>query len=182
MKRGVLLALYAALFPAFAFAQQEEVTIPRGTDIFVTLGGGFNSKSARPGDRFFATVAVPVIVDDQIVIPQGSKLLGRISEIRKGAGKKEEGWIGLGIDTVVLPSGASRKLEAVLSSVEGEEPEEGEKEEIDIPRLTSSAITLGMDKVFDLFDRKPDELPRGASITIQTQHDLRLVPVAQSSN
>ncbi|MEE8586900.1 MAG: hypothetical protein V3T83_18825 [Acidobacteriota bacterium] len=158
------------------------MTIPRGTDIFVTLGGGFNSKSARPGDRFFATVAVPVIVDDQIVIPQGSKLLGRVSEIRQGAGKKEEGWIGLAVDSVVLPSGASRKMEAVLTSVEGKAPEEGEKEEIDISRAVTSAITLGMGKVLELFGRKPDELPRGASITIQTQHDLRLVPVAQSSN
>lgn len=176
MKRNVFPALLAGLLAVPLLAAQEEATIPRKTDIFVTLGGGFSSKTAKPGDRFFATVAVPVVVDEQILVPQGSKLLGQVSEIRKGARKKEEGWIGLAVDTVVLPSGANRKLEAVLTSVEGEEPEEGEKKGIDIPSTLTSTMMLGVDKLLGLLDRKPDELPRGASITIQTQHDLRLVP------
>jgi len=50
----------------------EEMTVPEGTPIHVTLDQAIASDQSRPGDHFEVTVSEPVIIDGKTVIPQGT--------------------------------------------------------------------------------------------------------------
>ena len=56
----------------------DDIVIPRKTKIFFTLQQTISTKAAGTGDKFFGKIAVPVTVNDQIVIPVGSYIIGHI--------------------------------------------------------------------------------------------------------
>lgn len=62
----------------------REVTIPPSTSLFVRLGEGLNSAQNQPGQFFQATVARPVVINNEVVIPQDADVEGRIVDARKG--------------------------------------------------------------------------------------------------
>lgn len=97
----------------------DEVVIPRKTTIFITMGRTINSKTARPGDKFFAQVSVPVTMNDEVIIPQGSYVLGTVAFSERAGRVKGRSHLNLNWDTVILPSGQTRKLVAVVSGAEG---------------------------------------------------------------
>lgn len=97
----------------------DEVVIPRKTTIFITMGRTINSKTARPGDKFFAHVAVPVTMNDQVVIPGGSYVLGKVVFSERAGRVKGKSHLQLNWDTVILPDGVTRNLEAVVAGAEG---------------------------------------------------------------
>ena len=57
-------------------------TLPVGTIITVRLNNAISTKTANRGDRFSATVANPVQVNGQTVIPAGSTAEGVVSDVR----------------------------------------------------------------------------------------------------
>ncbi len=54
----------------------DPVTVPERTSIHVTLDQALTSNQSRPGDRFDATVAEPIMVSDKVIIPQGAHVGG----------------------------------------------------------------------------------------------------------
>jgi hypothetical protein len=110
------------------FAQTiDDVVIPRKTDIFITLGRTVSSKTAAAGDKFFGQVAVPVTIDDHIIIPVGSHIIGHVEKTQRPRRVKGEGEITLRFDTVILPDGTTRHIAAALASAEGYEATTGEE-------------------------------------------------------
>jgi hypothetical protein len=110
------------------FAQTiDDVVIPRKTDIFITLGRTVSSKTAAAGDKFFGQIAVPVTIDDRIVIPVGSHIIGHVEKTKKPGRVRGEGEISLRFDTVILPDGTTRQIAAAVSSAEGYEAAAGEE-------------------------------------------------------
>ena len=97
----------------------DNIVIPRKTEIFITLQRSLNSKAVSPGDKFPATVEVPVTLDDKIILPVGSYVIGHVMDTATAGYFKGKAHLLLGFDTVILPSGVTRKLEAVLDSAEG---------------------------------------------------------------
>ncbi len=97
----------------------DEVVIPRKTTIFITMGRTINSKTARPGDKFFAHVSVPVTMNDQVIIPGGSYVLGKVVFSERAGRVKGKSRLQLNWDTVILPSGVTRKIVAVVAGAEG---------------------------------------------------------------
>ena len=109
-------------------ADQEEIVIPRKTNLFVTLQTGVSMETARPGDKFHATLAVPITSDDQIVIPVGSYLIGQVDEVARPGRLKGKGKVLLSFDTIIFPSGVTRRLEARAEQAEGYVSASGAKE------------------------------------------------------
>ena len=109
-------------------ADGEEIVIPGKTNLFVTLKTGLSTETARPGDKFHATLAVPVTSDDQIVIPVGSYLIGQVDEVAKPGRLKGKGEVLLSFDTIIFPSGVTRRLEARAEQAEGYVSGAGAKE------------------------------------------------------
>lgn len=96
----------------------DSVTIPAKTEIFVTLDRTINTKSAQAGDRFHGRVAVPITQNDQIVIPEGTYVIGFVDFAKKPGRLKGKGELRLRFDTVILEDGTTRKIQAVLQSAE----------------------------------------------------------------
>jgi hypothetical protein len=110
------------------FAQTiDDVVIPRKTEIFITLGRTVSTKTATAGDKFFGQIAVPVTINDRIVIPAGSHIIGHVDKTKKPRRVKGEGEIALRFDTVILPDGTTRQIAAALASAEGYEATAGEE-------------------------------------------------------
>ena len=150
---------------------QDVVVVPEGSEIFVRLGGAINQKTVRVEDSFYGVVEVPVVIDDRIVIPAESRLLGYVSHVGKG-----RRWIGLDFERLILPSGQNVKIEGVLSSTEGEVPVDDEEGDglPEIPTNLVSAAKMGVDALLDAMDRDGREIARQASLTVRLQRDLRL--------
>lgn len=124
--------VFALLLTMTAAAAQDanidDVVIPRKTDIFVQLERSLSSKSAGVGDRFHARLTVPITVDDRIVVPVGSYFIGQVDHSKRPGFIKGKAEMTLAFDTVILPSGVTRKIVAVAQSAEGHERGRGAQE------------------------------------------------------
>ena len=74
----------AASVPA-APAPPRTVTIPDGTEIAVRLVDPVDSEKSQAGDTFHATLAQPLMVGDETVIPTGADVEGRVVEAKNAA-------------------------------------------------------------------------------------------------
>jgi len=110
------------------FARQPMVVIPKKTEMFVVLERALDSKTATPGDRFQARISVPVTVNDQIVIPVRSYILGQVESVKKPGYFKGKAKLRLSFDTVIFPGGKTRQLAAVTRSAEGHSTGQGSDE------------------------------------------------------
>ncbi|HEY2931897.1 MAG TPA: hypothetical protein VGK99_09125 [Acidobacteriota bacterium] len=99
-------------------ADLDSLVIPAKTDIFVTLKRGISTRTAAPGDKFYGEVAVPVTIKDEIVIPEGSTIIGHVESLRRPGHLKGKGELELRFDSVILPDGVTRDMRAVVSSTE----------------------------------------------------------------
>ncbi len=97
-------------------------TVPANTVIRVRMDSELNSKTARVGDRFSASVTEPVYgggsgVD---VIPVGSKVWGRVSSVTR-AGRRTPGNIAVSFYQVELPNGGRHTINGSLSSLQADD-------------------------------------------------------------
>ena len=96
----------------------DDVVIPRKTEIFVRLERALHTKTARTGDRFHCSVDVPVTIDDRIVIPKGSYIIGHVDRSESAGRVQGKSQMRLLFDTVILPTGTTRSIQAVVQSAE----------------------------------------------------------------
>ncbi len=114
---------------ATSFAQTlDDAVVPRKTQIFVQLQRSLNTKTARTGDRFHAKVEVPVTVEDKIIVPTGSFIIGHVDVSRTGGRVKGKPEMKLLFDTVILVGGTTRNIRAVLASAEGQKLDEARED------------------------------------------------------
>src|SRR5271165_6436650 len=80
----------------------QPLTIPAGTTITVRLQQSLSSASAHPGERFEAVLDQPVVVDERIVLPVGTVVMGHVTVARHSGRLHHPGELGLALDTVSL--------------------------------------------------------------------------------
>ena len=97
----------------------DDVVIPRKTEIFLTLQQSISTKAAGPGHKFFGKLVVPVTANDQIVIPVGSYVIGHVLAANEPGYLKGGAELILAFDSIILPDGTTRQIEAVVQSAEG---------------------------------------------------------------
>lgn len=66
--------------------EEQLVVVPAGTRIEVRLTQSISSKKNRSGDEFGAVLEQGLKVGDQVVVPQGSLVIGKLLDV-KGSGK-----------------------------------------------------------------------------------------------
>ena len=201
--------LYSLATVATVWSQSlDEVVIPRKTEIFFTLERSIGTKTARSGDKFYGHVSVPITQDDQIVIPVGTYLIGHVETSSQPGYVKGKSQLRLAFDTVILPDGTTRQLEAIVASAEGYQRDlSKEQREIEaagsqsketaggaaggtatgagIGALASrswkgagvgAAIGAAGGALLGLFQKGQDvTLPKGTSIVVQLESDVRFV-------
>ncbi len=146
MKRILLsVAMFSSLSAlAVATSPLDGIVLPRKTGLFIELMRSINSKTAQVGDKFSATVQVPVTLNDQIVIPVGSFIIGHIID-RKAAGYvRGKAQMLLGFDTVILPDGTTRQIQAVVQSADQYSPNPADETgRVEAPGNQSKEVAVG---------------------------------------
>jgi len=93
-------------------------TLPSGTMIRARLLTELSTADNQRGDRWRARVASDVLQDNQVLIPAGSEIDGRVVEISEGhAGG--HGSMRLRPDVVILPDGSRYELDAQVVGTPG---------------------------------------------------------------
>lgn len=87
--------------PAPAVASDVSV-IPSGTAITIRMIDGVDSKDARPGQSFKASVDDPVMVGDRTVIPKGADVLTKLVEVKDPSRISGGGQLTLVLDSITV--------------------------------------------------------------------------------
>ena len=95
----------STLAPATAHVVADEITIPSGTKIPVSLKNAISTKSSRVGDPIYAQSTFPVVVNDRIVVPAGTYVQGKISSIKPAGRMKGSAEVLVHFTTLIYPSG-----------------------------------------------------------------------------
>jgi len=105
---------------------KKRVIIPAGTVIPVNLTSRISTKHAKDGDGIYAQTAVPITVNDEIVIPQGSFIKGKISHVEQPGRVSGRAEMSFSFQTLVLPTGKTFEIYANLQGTGGAIEKKGE--------------------------------------------------------
>jgi hypothetical protein len=84
------------------FGFTKPVTVPEGTNLTVILEQTISTARNRSGDEFDATVASPIVIDNQTVIPKDARVQGHIVEARPSGRLKGVARLDLTLDSVEI--------------------------------------------------------------------------------
>jgi len=139
MKRSIFFVLAASLSLCLApTVHSQTVELMQGTQVRLTLLNGLSSSVARTGDPFVATVAEPVYLGNQLILPAGAKVHGTVTNIQRpkrfsmfrGGASMYLNFSSIEVDSRILParmsliniykgSSESGKVRKDLREVEG---------------------------------------------------------------
>lgn len=108
-----------ALAPAASHVLADEVTIPEGTHIPVSLKNAISTKSSRVGDPIYAVSTFPVVINDRIVVPAGTYVQGKISSIKPAGRMKGRAEVLVHFTTLIYPSGYTVILPGAIENAPG---------------------------------------------------------------
>ncbi|MEK6397507.1 MAG: hypothetical protein V4734_05425 [Terriglobus sp.] len=86
--------------------------LPAGTAIRVTLNSEIDTNTTQPDTPFRAELAESVQNEGRVVIPQGSIVEGRVTQVRGGKRIRGTALIHLQMDSITLPDGTRLPLHA----------------------------------------------------------------------
>jgi len=109
---GSVSAIDASTTPA-------KITLPPGTQIPLVLKQAISTKNAKPGDAVYAETNFPITQDDHIIIPAGTYVQGRITEVKRAGRMKGKAEILMHFTTLVFPSGYTTLLPGAVENVPG---------------------------------------------------------------
>ena len=108
-----------SLTPAASHVRANDVTIPAGTKIPITLKNTISTKANHEGDPIYAQTTFPVVVDDRIVIPAGTYVQGKISAIKPAGHIKGRAEVLIHFTTLIYPSGYTVILPGSIETAPG---------------------------------------------------------------
>src|SRR5262245_2633726 len=117
-KRGDLMALLMLFVLALSPATQLTVprlVIPEGTIIPLTLREAVSSKLSEPGDQVLAVVKHDVVVDDRLLLPEGTEIIGRVTMAKPAHAPLKGGILQLSFEQIKW-DGDTRRLAAMVDS------------------------------------------------------------------
>jgi hypothetical protein len=97
----------------------NELTIPSGTKVPVELKHAVSSKGTREGDGVYAETTFPVVSNGRVLIPAGTFVQGRISQIKRGGRIKGRAEVLMHFTTLIYPSGYTVLLPGAVENAPG---------------------------------------------------------------
>jgi type IV secretion system protein VirB10 len=107
-----------SLNPAAAAPQGDQVVVAAGTRILLRLTNAVNTKHSAAGDKIYLQTAMPVFVNGRLAIPQGSYVVGSITESERAGRVKGKSGLNFRFETLTLPNGVSRDFLSRAGSVD----------------------------------------------------------------
>jgi type IV secretion system protein VirB10 len=102
-------------------ANDSRFVIPSGTRVPLALKQAISTKNARDGDAVYAVTTFPVVINDRIVIPAGTYVQGRVSNVKRGGRIKGRAEVLMHFSTLIYPSGYTVILPGAIQNVPGAE-------------------------------------------------------------
>lgn len=97
----------------------RQITIPAGTQVPIRLENAISTKTSRPGEAVYAKTTFPVAINDQIVIPAGTYVQGKIVDIKPAGRLKGRAQVLLHFTTMIYPSGYTVMLPGSIENAPG---------------------------------------------------------------
>lgn len=94
----------AATIPDKAKAESK-IMVPAGTRLRVALIDGVSTTKSSPGDKFMASLSEPLIVDGKMVLDKGTKVRGRVTDVKESGRVQGRASIQLTLTEIILDSG-----------------------------------------------------------------------------
>ncbi|MDQ3800378.1 MAG: hypothetical protein M3384_13080 [Acidobacteriota bacterium] len=121
-----LTKVFAFIFLLFVIsisAQQQQTddsiyTLQAGTTIQVRMDNEINSRVSSVNDTFTVTVSKPVIVRETEILPVGTIIEGRITNVKPASMGGANGSFEVRFETLRLINGEKRPIEAFLTNPE----------------------------------------------------------------
>jgi len=107
--------------PDLTPATSSKLIIPSGTKVPLVLKQALSTKNARDGDPVYAQTTFPVVMNDRIVIPAGTYVQGKISNVKRAGRLKGRAEVLMHFTTLIYPSGYTVMLPGALENVPGAE-------------------------------------------------------------
>src|SRR2546430_10102208 len=107
--------------PDTASAASKSLTIPAGTKVPLVLKQALSTKNARDGDPVYAQTTFPVVMNDRVVIPAGTYVQGKISNVKRAGRLKGRAEVLIHFTSLIYPSGYTVMLPGALENVPGAE-------------------------------------------------------------
>ena len=60
----------------------EEVTVPNGTELVIRMAESVGTDVNEKGDKFMASLSSPIMIDDQVVVPAGAEVEGKVVDVQ----------------------------------------------------------------------------------------------------
>ena len=109
----------AAASPPPSAAPAKTLTIPAGTTVPLSLKQAVSTKTAKDGDPVYAETAFPFVVNDQIIIPAGTYIQGRIEHVQRGGHVKGRAEVLIHFTSMIYPSGYTVMLGGSIENTPG---------------------------------------------------------------
>jgi type IV secretion system protein VirB10 len=97
----------------------DTLTIPAGTKIPLALKQTISTKTARAGDAVYAETTFPFVLNDRVLVPAGTYVQGRISEVRRGGRVHGRAELLMHFTSLIFPSGYTVILPGSVENVPG---------------------------------------------------------------
>lgn len=91
---------------------------PSGGVVHAWLTTPLDSAISKKGDRVEAVISQPLMVGNDLYLPEGSKLEGTVLQVRKARRFGRNGQLRITFRQVILPSGLEQEIQATLEGLE----------------------------------------------------------------
>ncbi len=100
-------------------ANIQSQRIPIGTKIKLRMENPINSQNSGLGDSFICTIMEDIIVNDELILPAGSIIRGKVENIKKNALFCIGAQMTISLEHIVTPVGKQVPLKARLTGING---------------------------------------------------------------
>lgn len=95
----------------------QTVSSPPVSKLFAVLSKSLESKTAIEGQEFVLRTISDLLVNGEVVIPRGSKLLGHVSSVATKGKDEPESILGIIIDKAINARGVEIPLQVIVAAV-----------------------------------------------------------------
>jgi hypothetical protein len=91
-------------------SSQQEWIVPTGTRVLLGLQIVIDTRHSKPGDRVYLSTSSPIFVNERMVIPQGSYVIGSVLESKRAGKVKGRSELNIRFESITLPNGVTRSF------------------------------------------------------------------------
>ena len=104
---------------AAAVKSSDQLTIPAGTKVPLSLKHAISTRQSREDDAVYAETTFPVVANDRVLIPAGTFVQGRITHIQRAGRIKGRAEVLIHFTSMIYPSGYTVMLPGAVQNAPG---------------------------------------------------------------